>query len=231
MRHCPVCHSPVEQGYEFCDQCGAPLTPAPGTDRGPRESYTPRDLAKTAALSGEIGGFPAVVVKCSACGKENLPGEMFCQFCGVQLPPVASNLPPPPTPLTGVLGRQRKSAQAESILPDQVQETGKSRLVLHGSTIEFLLPVSQKEVLIGRSDPAKDIYPDIDLAPYEGERKGVSRRHARIVRDSKGTYLVDLNSTNFTFLNQKKLQPGQEYFLKDGDKVSLGLLVLEYRSS
>jgi pSer/pThr/pTyr-binding forkhead associated (FHA) protein len=37
-----------------------------------------------------------------------------------------------------------------------------------------------------------------------------------------------LNSTNYTFLNRQRLQPGQRYPLKQNDEIRLGLLVLEY---
>ena len=34
---------------------------------------------------------------CSACGFMNITGELFCEQCGVQLPPVSSQPPPLPT--------------------------------------------------------------------------------------------------------------------------------------
>jgi pSer/pThr/pTyr-binding forkhead associated (FHA) protein len=37
-----------------------------------------------------------------------------------------------------------------------------------------------------------------------------------------------MNSTNFTFLNGEKLQPGRLYPLKTEDKIRFGLLALTY---
>jgi hypothetical protein len=178
------------------------------------------------------------VVTCSACGYSNLPGEMFCQNCGVQLPPVASVPPPPPQPVVDVAHSERRLVP--SIQPLQDNSPGSehsggprqasSRLIIRESGIEIPLPADQSELVIGRTDPVQNIYPDVDLAEQEGERSGVSRRHARILRRADGIFLEDLNSTNFTFLNHMRLQPGQAYPLKDGDEVRLGVLTLEYRS-
>lgn len=49
---------------------------------------------------------------------------------------------------------------------------------------------------------------------------GVSRQHAEIVKTDEGYVLRDLNSTNGTFVNQRKI-PG-DYLLRDGDRVRLG---------
>ena len=184
------------------------------------------------------------IVTCSACGFSNLPGEMFCQNCGVQLPPVASVPPPPPTPVVEASGQSQltpnlESRQVPSNRPsagipagsgraaDQGQYSG--RLIIREKGIVIPLPPDQPELVIGRTDPVQDIYPDVDLAEQEGEQSGVSRRHARVLQRLDGIYIEDLNSTNFTFLNRTRLQPGQIYLLKDGDEIRLGVLTLEYR--
>jgi pSer/pThr/pTyr-binding forkhead associated (FHA) protein len=104
------------------------------------------------------------------------------------------------------------------------------RLILRDKGVELPLPPDQPELVIGRTDPVQNIYPDVDLAEQEGERSGVSRKHARILQRPDGAYIEDLNSTNFTFLNHVRLHPGHTYPLKDGDEIRLGVLTLEYRS-
>jgi pSer/pThr/pTyr-binding forkhead associated (FHA) protein len=104
------------------------------------------------------------------------------------------------------------------------------RLVIREKGVELLLPPGQQELVLGRTDPAQNFYPDVDLAEQDGEKNGVSRRHARILQRPDGVYIEDLNSTNYTILNRIRLQPGQTYPLKDGDEIRLGVLTLEYRS-
>jgi pSer/pThr/pTyr-binding forkhead associated (FHA) protein len=104
------------------------------------------------------------------------------------------------------------------------------RLIICEKGVELPLPPDQPELVIGRTDPVQNIYPDVDLAEQDGEKSGVSRRHARILQRPDGVYIEDLNSTNFTILNRIRLQPGRTYPLKDGDEIRLGVLTLEYRS-
>jgi len=53
--------------------------------------------------------------------------------------------------------------------------------------------------------------------------------HARLIAEERQVFIEDLNSTNYTFLNRQKLQPGRLYLLEQGDEIRLGLFVLEYR--
>ena len=50
--------------------------------------------------------------------------------------------------------------------------------------------------------------------------KGVSRLHAKISGKNDGIYIMDMNSTNGTYLNGELLVPGKEYRLELGDMVS-----------
>ncbi|MGI0486816.1 FHA domain-containing protein [Pantanalinema rosaneae CENA516] len=53
--------------------------------------------------------------------------------------------------------------------------------------------------------------------------KRLSRRHAAIqYREHRGFYLIDLNSTNGTFVNGEPVR--QQVLLKDGDRIRLGSL-------
>ncbi|MEM6989376.1 MAG: FHA domain-containing protein [Myxococcota bacterium] len=56
---------------------------------------------------------------------------------------------------------------------------------------------------------------------------GVSRRHARIMRDADGALrVVDLGSHNGTFLNGRKVQTG---VLRGGDEIRVGPVVVRLR--
>src|SRR5688572_16435739 len=71
----------------------------------------------------------------------------------------------PPPPETGSL---------EEIIPWVVE----FRIV---GTTEILKAHLQDTIMLGRSDPVPAVKPDIDLAPFGGQEKGVSRRHAIIL--------------------------------------------------
>src|SRR3954464_4239006 len=74
-------------------------------------------------------------------------------------------------------------------------------------------------VLIGRMDPHKGIYPQINLDPFGGQTKGVSRRHARIYAQESRVILQDEGSANGTYLNGEKLGSLTPVRLRDGDRI------------
>lgn len=83
--------------------------------------------------------------------------------------------------------------------------------------------------VIGRSDPTDSGNPDLDLAAHGALNMGVSRRHAILLPGDDGLCLMDLDSTNGTWLNGVYLQPGQKYRLRAGDRVEFGRLRLTVR--
>lgn len=104
------------------------------------------------------------------------------------------------------------------------------RLVVQGSNAVLTFPPGRSEVVIGREDPVSGIFPEIDLTPHGGDEAGVSRRHARIFLQGSQLMIEDLNSTNYTYVNQHRLTPGQPYPLKDGDELRMGRLKLNYQA-
>lgn len=79
--------------------------------------------------------------------------------------------------------------------------------------------------VLGRSDAGASDKPDIDLTPFGALEKGVSRTHAAIERSEDTLTLIDIGSSNGTFLNGQKLIPDQPRVLRDGDEIRLGKLV------
>jgi pSer/pThr/pTyr-binding forkhead associated (FHA) protein len=105
---------------------------------------------------------------------------------------------------------QQTAADAASMLVIEAQiGRVRERIALEG-----------ERVAIGRPDPARDQYPDIDLRADDA----VSRRHAEFRRDRHGWVLVDLGSTNGTRLNGRWLEAHQEAPLSDGDVIEVGAL-------
>jgi diguanylate cyclase (GGDEF)-like protein len=66
------------------------------------------------------------------------------------------------------------------------------------------------EVILGRSTEAQ----------FQVDDDGISRKHAKVFQDATGVYqLMDLGSTNGTFLNGERVKVAE---LKDGDKIQIG---------
>jgi pSer/pThr/pTyr-binding forkhead associated (FHA) protein len=105
-----------------------------------------------------------------------------------------------------------------------------ARLLVEADNQEFDLS-GKDNVMIGREDPASNIYPDIDLTPHGGEEGGVSRKHARIFVQN-GQYMVeDQDSTNFTFINRQRLAARTPTPLNDNDELRLGRVLLRFKTT
>ncbi len=74
-------------------------------------------------------------------------------------------------------------------------------------------------ISIGRDEKNDIILPD----PF----KVISRRHAKIVDTEGILQLIDLESQNFTYLNENRLEPNEENAIQSGDKIKLGEYELE----
>jgi pSer/pThr/pTyr-binding forkhead associated (FHA) protein len=82
--------------------------------------------------------------------------------------------------------------------------------------------------VIGRMDEMSALIPDIDLTKAGGRARGISRRHAALVRYHGATHLIDLHSVNGTYLNGKRLQPDVPHPLNSGDELRFGTLDLRF---
>jgi pSer/pThr/pTyr-binding forkhead associated (FHA) protein len=84
------------------------------------------------------------------------------------------------------------------------------RIILKfNSTVLKELKIDQDEIIIGR-DSGNDIQID---------NEAVSREHAKIISGPNYYLIEDLNSTNGTFVNGKKIN---KKFLQEVDEISIG---------
>lgn len=104
--------------------------------------------------------------------------------------------------------------------------TKMSLVIVRGLSQGKSFALEQGENLIGRWDPDKGAFPEIDLEPEDVEAK-VSRKHAMIFRDSNRVSIKDLGSLNGTFINRgERLKADQQYELKAGDEVIVGKIFM-----
>ena len=75
------------------------------------------------------------------------------------------------------------------------------------------LEIRVQEILVGRDSNSCSF--------WISGNTNIGRKHAKFLVKNGTTYVVDLNSTNGTFVNGTKLQPNVEVALKDGDKITL----------
>lgn len=90
---------------------------------------------------------------------------------------------------------------------------------------------TDKDVVLGRKTEGEK-KPIVDLTYPNGYAMGVSRHHAIIRSNDKGYSIMDMNSSNGTWLDGKILSPAESYDLPSGATVQLGRLklVVKYKS-
>ncbi|MEQ8674141.1 MAG: FHA domain-containing protein [Aggregatilineales bacterium] len=162
------------------------------------------------------------MIECHECGRKNEASAKICVYCGAVLMDVqqeyASTRTLNDTDFEeGVpkWGSARFNAQMNLVVG--VEKEAKS-MIFDASQIE--------ELVIGRRNPDSEEAPEIDLEKWGAVDKGVSRRHAAIIRKDGSLHVVDRGSANGTFLNGQRLVANQPRVLRDGDDIRLGHLVI-----
>lgn len=82
-------------------------------------------------------------------------------------------------------------------------------------------------LLIGRFHINNHVNLDLDLAPYGAERRGVSRIHARLDMIDNNLYIMDMGSTNGTYIAGSPIEPHTSYMVHNNESVVLGNLPLQ----
>lgn len=161
------------------------------------------------------------MIVCPNCGTGNRMGLLFCEECGTAL----SGNQSVSTLSTHQIIQDLDESAAKATWGSASFSEGTS-LVLHvrDASDPIDLDPSQK-MIIGRHDAGSTIIPDVDLTPHGALEKGVSRHHAALEFGEGTLTLVDLGSSNGTFLNGQRLVQDQPRILRDGDEIRLGKLV------
>jgi pSer/pThr/pTyr-binding forkhead associated (FHA) protein len=138
---------------------------------------------------------------CPSCGAERPDGDRFCGACGAPIPAAATQATGPIDTIT----------DPGLTPPGAMPRLGPALAVriAGGRTGEFF-PLTSAVTTIGRS-PDSDVFLD-DIT--------VSRNHAEVRETTAGHVLVDLGSTNGSYVN-RRLIDGDE-LLAEGDEVQVG---------
>ncbi len=225
---CPNGHQSTDP--EWCDTCGARIgAPAGGSD--PAVPVAPQ-------AASQVGAAP---VGCPHCGEANLADALFCESCGYdfttgQTPAGAAPTIDPPAPVlpTSPLSA-RQPVPLSNVEWIVVVEVDPEWYALKGALADQpcppvssrTVPLANHTALIGRTSASRGVKPEVAL---DGDT-GVSRRHAQFVRDADQLTVVDLSSTNGTYVvtgatapgdDVQPLVPGVPSVLADGDRVYVG---------
>lgn len=198
---CPKGHA--SEAADYCDECGARIGGAPVT--------------RPAASS------------CPACGAD-LSGR-FCEECGAD-----SLAPAPPPALLDPAAAADEPAPAGEwwVAVSADREYYERMRALDGPDAEDVdfpgfcperrFPLAGRQLLIGRRSRSRGIYPEIDLIGPP-EDAAVSHTHALLVPQPDGGWsVIDLRSTNRTYLNgnAEPIDAERPVPLADGTTVNVG---------
>jgi len=137
---------------------------------------------------------------------------------------------PPPTKACPVCGRaNKKSAKfcvgcGHSFVPVRPAILR----VVEPVRAAWEMPVARSPMMLGRASEAENYQPDFDMTFYD-EGDYVSRRHARITKGRRGYFITDLDSSNGTTVNGQLLAAHRARLLRNGDRIKVGLVVIQFR--
>jgi hypothetical protein len=154
---------------------------------------------------------------CPHCQQENRAGELICSHCH--------------KPLSSELERRTQSIRLDPLEFATVAPSGTRYLAadepiwLNVDNAQMPVRVVPRErTVLGRANPQTTQRPEVDLSAFKAFEKGVSTLHAALHRANIELRIMDLGSTNGTYLNGSRLHPHQEYLLQSGDELRLGNL-------
>jgi FHA domain/Double zinc ribbon len=214
---CPNGH--LSGDSEWCDTCGAPMSGQSAASSGAAPVVAP--------VSAVV---PLEPVACPHCGAANSADNLFCESCGYDFttgqapdPIVGSEAPvdvvEAPVVATWIvvvevdpLWYAVKGELADRPLPPASTST---------------VPLTHHASLVGRTSQSRGLHPEIAL----DADTAVSRRHAQFVVDGDKLSVVDLSSTNGTYVagagsaptdDLAALASGVPAALQDGDHIFVG---------
>lgn len=251
---CPNCKAEIKPGVAFCPRCGAnafqatasqqpapapaspPPTPVYTPPRPQTPVYTPpTPAAPTVAAQPYMPPTPQeppVVPQPSVTlipskAKPTPPQQP------PKAPPVPVYIPPRPVqPPTVAAGPQTPAPASQTIKARPASQPVSNpnapwgTLTFTGNTVVTL---TGERVLVGRYDhDLGGVQPEVDLGTMEGADT-VSRGHATLEHIGSTYQLTDLNSTNFSRVNSRRLDPNVPTPINDGDTLQFGKIQCTFK--
>ena len=140
---------------------------------------------------------------CPACGEQNPATEVICRVCMANLSSVA---PVSPAPINAQPGPDAQTGSDGTIIS---RPEALTLSFMAGGAVQV-----QSGHVLGRQGDAGDVFEKF---------RTVSRRHARVTFVNGAWNIEDLESTNGTWVNGRRIEPRERCPLRAGDTVALSL--------
>ena len=159
------------------------------------------------------------MIMCRTCQHQEVEGALFCSECGTPLQVMTTQIHTDgmssvtfdePSP-------KRNMSLASGAMSLQILEGG-----------QLLLLEDKDELTMGRVSDGQVVMPDVDLTPYRAYEYGVSRLHAVLKKTKGNATIMDLGSSNGTYVNGTRLKSESESSLSHGSILSLGKLKIQF---
>jgi len=168
----------------------------------------------------------AATKSCPVCGYKNELTAATCRSCGSPLEVVPEGRTTT-KPVKGRRGKSEQPLQTPVEPPQKRARAPKEGISLFVEGFDAPIDIrTEREFVLGRKVTGALDENLVDLRPFGGYESGVSRRHARIRKKEGGYEILDLGSTNGTWLDQYLLLPEKPYPLESGTQIRLGRLRL-----
>jgi hypothetical protein len=163
------------------------------------------------------------MIICPSCQHKEMSGAIYCSKCGAQLIDmtiathkihIADNRQE----------MQREPSRIQPHPPANLQSWISLNVLESGHVLHL---ADRTEFTLGRSSEGQPIVPDVDLSAYNAYANGVSRLHAVLKLIQDKIIIMDLGSSNGTYLNGNRLSPYVETPVVHGDLLYLGKLKMQ----
>ncbi len=163
------------------------------------------------------------MIVCPQCQHHEMDGAIFCSECGAQL--VGAS----PVDTSRIERVEVENAGHRTIPePGPSFSLPKAWISLHILDSGYILPLADRtEFTLGRVVDGQPIMPDVDLTPHNAYAYGVSRLHAVLRLTGNKIVIMDLESSNGTYVNGVRIPPNVETALAHGDVIALGKLKIQ----
>lgn len=177
---------------------------AQGTD----SRTTPETDAPALKPSQENAGTEEYVKICPQCGHRNRGVAKICTNCRTGIKTVRPVFMPKEESPAPRQAAEAPAAHERMQEPDRI-----ARLLAQDGSVICEIRSDNPVIILGREHV---------LGGFLRDCVFVSRRHAELSITGSRLSVKDLNSTNGTYVNDEKTEPGKQRLLGRGDRISLG---------